>query len=60
MLQFLLPPRGGEIKVSITLFQNACTGILPNNYVAIFDLLQDAYQQRVQKISSSASGNSEA
>lgn len=60
MLQVLLPPREGEIKVNITLFQNACTGILPNNYVTNFDLLQDAYQQRVQKISSSASSNTES
>lgn len=60
MLQVPLPPRGGKIKVNITLFQNACAGILPNNYVANFDLFQDAYQQRVQKISSSASRNSEA
>ena len=48
------------MKVNITLFGNACLGIPPNNYVANFDLLQDAYQQKVQKISSSASRNSEA
>ena len=60
MLQVLLPPRGGERRGKFTLFQNACTGILPNNYMANFDLLQDAYQQTVQKISSSASRNSEA
>lgn len=60
MLQVLLPVRGGEIKVNITLFQNACTGILLNNYVANFDLLQDVYHRRVQKISSSTFRNSEA
>lgn len=60
MLPVLLPPRGGDIRVNFTLFQNAYTEILPNNYMANFDLLQDTYQQTVQKISSSASRNSEA
>lgn len=59
MLQVLLPPRGGDMSQFYT-FPKCIIGILPNNYMANFDLLQDAYQQTVQKISSSASRNSEA
>lgn len=44
-----------RFKVNITLFQNACTGILPS----YCDLLDDSYQQRIQAPHSSATRKSE-